>query len=321
MLKEIHEQPRVAARDSCTCSTPRRTSTRWYELMRSAGTSTGRLRHELPRLHGRGRLARSGRRPCRDPGAGAAIHRAIRTDARPGRRGDLRQPVGRDQGRAQRAGGGRTTGYGLLRPANVDRFHADAPGRPIYLPLACGYEISVPATKTFTNQVVAFLYLALRMAVPGTEFLARCRISGGDDRLDGRRAGRGDRRRVRRPGTICTASDTARPTRSRSKGALKLKEITYAHCEGMLSTEFKHGPLSAVTAVIPIVFVRARPTCPLLISGINEVKVRGGTDDHDRRGGPAPARERRRPGGHPAVRPPGQRPARACCRSSCSRTR
>ncbi|MFM8320648.1 MAG: SIS domain-containing protein, partial [Chloroflexota bacterium] len=26
-----------------------------------------------------------------------------------------------------------------------------------YLPLACGYEISVPATKTFTNQVLAFL--------------------------------------------------------------------------------------------------------------------------------------------------------------------
>ena len=31
------------------------------------------------------------------------------------------------------------------------------------LPLCCGYEISVPATKTFTNQVVTFLYLAYRM--------------------------------------------------------------------------------------------------------------------------------------------------------------
>ena len=35
------------------------------------------------------------------------------------------------------------------------------------------------------------------------------------------------------------------------EGALKLKEITYAHCEGMLSTEFKHGPLSAVTQGLP----------------------------------------------------------------------
>ena len=33
-----------------------------------------------------------------------------------------------------------------------------------WLPLCCGYEISVPATKTFTNQVVTFLYLAYRMA-------------------------------------------------------------------------------------------------------------------------------------------------------------
>ena len=35
------------------------------------------------------------------------------------------------------------------------------------LPLCCGYEISVPATKTFTNQVVTFLYLAYRLAGEG----------------------------------------------------------------------------------------------------------------------------------------------------------
>ncbi|HSJ57897.1 MAG TPA: SIS domain-containing protein, partial [Anaerolineae bacterium] len=33
----------------------------------------------------------------------------------------------------------------------------------VYLPLACGYEISVPATKTFVNQAVLFLYLAYRL--------------------------------------------------------------------------------------------------------------------------------------------------------------
>jgi glucosamine--fructose-6-phosphate aminotransferase (isomerizing) len=30
-----------------------------------------------------------------------------------------------------------------------------------YLPMACGYEISVPATKTFMNQAVAFLHLSV----------------------------------------------------------------------------------------------------------------------------------------------------------------
>src|SRR5512143_2265109 len=41
------------------------------------------------------------------------------------------------------------------------------------LPMACGYEISVPATKTFTNQVLAFLYLALRLGKHSTGELAR----------------------------------------------------------------------------------------------------------------------------------------------------
>ncbi len=33
----------------------------------------------------------------------------------------------------------------------------------LFLPLTCGYEISVPATKTYLNQVITFLYLAMKM--------------------------------------------------------------------------------------------------------------------------------------------------------------
>jgi glucosamine--fructose-6-phosphate aminotransferase (isomerizing) len=60
------------------------------------------------------------------------------------------------------------------------------------------------------------------------------------------------------------------------EGALKLKEITYAHCEGMLSTEFKHGPLSAVTKNYPVIFAASPNDVPLIVSGINEVTCRGG---------------------------------------------
>ena len=60
------------------------------------------------------------------------------------------------------------------------------------------------------------------------------------------------------------------------EGALKLKEITYAHCEGMLSTEFKHGPLAAVRESYPVLFVSGPEDVPLMISGINETTVRGG---------------------------------------------
>ena len=57
---------------------------------------------------------------------------------------------------------------------------------------------------------------------------------------------------------------------------MKLKEITYAHCEGMLSTEFKHGPLSAVSEGYPVIFVAPPDDAPLIVSGINEVTCRGG---------------------------------------------
>jgi glucosamine--fructose-6-phosphate aminotransferase (isomerizing) len=60
------------------------------------------------------------------------------------------------------------------------------------------------------------------------------------------------------------------------EGALKLKEITYSHCEGMLSTEFKHGPLSAITDGFPFLFAVSPEDVPVIVSGINEVTCRGG---------------------------------------------
>ncbi|MCC6987319.1 MAG: glutamine--fructose-6-phosphate transaminase (isomerizing) [Anaerolineales bacterium] len=142
------------------------------------------------------------------------------------------------------------------------------------LPLCCGYEISVPATKTFTNQVVTFLYLAyklagkdvreldaipdlmdktLEMVAPQIEAIAKD-INEWND-------------------MYCLGYGATYPIAL--EGALKLKEITYAHCEGMLSTEFKHGPLSAVSKGFPIIFVSDGSAVPLIISGLNEVKVRG----------------------------------------------
>ena len=44
----------------------------------------------------------------------------------------------------------------------------------------------------------------------------------------------------------------------------------------MLSTEFKHGPLSAVTKDFPVLFVTGPQDVPLIVSGINEVTCRGG---------------------------------------------
>ena len=142
------------------------------------------------------------------------------------------------------------------------------------LPLGCGYEISVPATKTFTNQVLAFLCLAYRMAGRDTADLVRvpelmdatiAAVAEPIKRIAREINGWDDLYCLGYGATYAIALE----------GALKLKEITYAHCEGMLSTEFKHGPLSAVTEGFPIVFVAGPADVPLIISGLNEVRVRG----------------------------------------------
>jgi len=44
----------------------------------------------------------------------------------------------------------------------------------------------------------------------------------------------------------------------------------------MLSTEFKHGPLSAVSPNYPVLFVAGPDDVPVIVSGINEVTCRGG---------------------------------------------
>ena len=59
------------------------------------------------------------------------------------------------------------------------------------------------------------------------------------------------------------------------EGALKLKEVTDIHAEGLLSTEFKHGPLAAVRDGYPIIFISGPDDVSLIVSGINEVACRG----------------------------------------------
>ncbi len=144
-----------------------------------------------------------------------------------------------------------------------------------YLPLVCGYEISVPATKTFINQVVAFLYLALRMGRHATADMAQLPglIQTTLEQTEAKVA-EVEARITQANDMYCLGYGSTYPIAL--EGALKLKEVTYAHCEGMLSTEFKHGPLSAVHEGYPVLFICGPDDVPVMISGINETTVRGG---------------------------------------------
>lgn len=149
------------------------------------------------------------------------------------------------------------------------------------LPLCCDLEISVPATKTFLNQVIIFLYLALKY---------------NEHNIDDYREYFNEFDRL--PELIRSTIEKTEPhCRELAKkeydyndmyclgygllypialeGALKIKEIVYNHCEGMYSSEFKHGPLSIIESNYPIVFCTESIYKNMVISHINEVACRG----------------------------------------------
>ncbi len=61
------------------------------------------------------------------------------------------------------------------------------------------------------------------------------------------------------------------------EGALKLKEISYIHAEGMPAAEMKHGPIALIDEGMPVVFLATKGTqYEKVISNIEEVRSRGG---------------------------------------------
>jgi len=61
------------------------------------------------------------------------------------------------------------------------------------------------------------------------------------------------------------------------EGALKLKEISYIHAEGLPAAEMKHGPIALIHEGMPVVFVAPRSgTYEKIVSNIEEVRARKG---------------------------------------------
>ena len=61
------------------------------------------------------------------------------------------------------------------------------------------------------------------------------------------------------------------------EGALKLKEISYIHAEGLPAAEMKHGPIALIADGMPAVFIAtAGPQYDKIMGNIAEVKARGG---------------------------------------------
>ena len=61
------------------------------------------------------------------------------------------------------------------------------------------------------------------------------------------------------------------------EGAMKLKEISYIHAEGMSAAEMKHGPIALIDADTPVIALAPRNDLyEKMLSNISEVRTRSG---------------------------------------------
>lgn len=149
-----------------------------------------------------------------------------------------------------------------------------------------GREIGVASTKAFTAQLVILACLALAMAQNNSEVAEKAsRLL--DDLHD-----LPSLVQATLNGQAALASVVATLAQARSalfigrdlmvplalEGALKLKELSYIHAEGLPAGEAKHGPIALIDASVPVLIL-APSTNPVAfektLSNMHEVMVRG----------------------------------------------
>jgi glucosamine--fructose-6-phosphate aminotransferase (isomerizing) len=152
--------------------------------------------------------------------------------------------------------------------------------------LHAGPEIGVASTKAFTSQVIAIALFTL--------LLGRVRGTISEER--GREIVAALRALPDQVQRVVEQNDTIRELAARYQnasnflylgrgynfptaleGALKLKEISYIHAEGLPAAEMKHGPIALIDENMPVVIVAPNDAVySKIVSNVQEVKARHG---------------------------------------------
>lgn len=144
--------------------------------------------------------------------------------------------------------------------------------------LNCGPEVAVAATKSFLSQLAIFYLLSYSMVNGFGEAAARLTDLGSE--ITGVLE-RNKSELIRLSRDLKDKTDFYYIARGinfaiASEGALKLKEISYIHAEGMPAGELKHGTLALIEPATPVVVI-----CPgdytyaETLSNAMEAKARG----------------------------------------------
>jgi len=144
--------------------------------------------------------------------------------------------------------------------------------------LNCGPEIGVAATKTFVSQLALFYLLSFTMANKLDDGLQQLlnvcpKIERGFGKNSKKLQGLAQQTRdkhdfyyIARGINFAIAAE----------GALKMKEISYVHAEGMPAGELKHGTLALIEKHTPVVVICPKDyTYEETIANAHETKARG----------------------------------------------
>ncbi|MFQ6123656.1 MAG: glutamine--fructose-6-phosphate transaminase (isomerizing) [Candidatus Heimdallarchaeota archaeon] len=152
----------------------------------------------------------------------------------------------------------------------------------IVLPMNAGLEIGVAATKTFVATLCIFLqlnHLLQGTNLPNTyvnTLTQKVRLSM---QMNWDRTKELARSLIRNYSTSIYYLARGQNFPLALEGALKMKEISYLHAEGLAAGELKHGTLALIEAEPPTPTIWCHPndnTYRDLFDNINEVKLRGG---------------------------------------------
>ncbi len=151
--------------------------------------------------------------------------------------------------------------------------------------LRVGPEIGVASTKAFTGQVAVLTMMALFLgrrrftSVEKTKHMI-AELESIPDKIEivleqAERIKSVTEKYVQRENWLFMGRGYNYPTAL--EGALKLKEISYIHAEGMPAAEMKHGPIALINEGMPAVFIANRGAqYTKVLANIEEVRARGG---------------------------------------------
>ncbi|GFO02332.1 glutamine--fructose-6-phosphate aminotransferase [isomerizing] [Plakobranchus ocellatus] len=153
------------------------------------------------------------------------------------------------------------------------------------LHLNAGLEMGVASTKTYTSQIISLVMFALVMCHDKFSMQPRRNeiIEGLRDLPDQIKTVLGLDAKIR---SIAEQLHTQKSVLVMARGynyatclegALKIKELTNMHSEGILAGELKHGPLALIDQAMPVLMVCTRDKLfPKSVNALEQIKARHG---------------------------------------------